>query len=673
LRADNWFLLSVLTLAGIASVYGSDWVFSGGITGGHREPVSAIIHKGDTIISVGKDGFLGIWDARTGAVGGRTRTNGQAAVRFQISPYSITTMAERPGTNELCIVESDNLGLYRISVWNYRERRNIFTLRFTDPISHIAYSMGGNFIIAARTGRTGLIFIDSATGELLQSPQSLTGTIGLAVTGRSERTMLVYLTSGALSYWDLESGSETGRFNVPANLNSPVLFSNSRYFAGTNADAHQGRQGLVVIHAASGEILAWDDSIPGGSPLCVAGDDLICLVQNRDTGAELYRYTVDRAGHLVKSANIGIPESENFTAIAASTANTAIALGTSSGSLTLAGTDGRLRPFTVNDQTRIVEAAVSGSTIAFLAEDGTLSFIPLNYSQLSAQTNIGRERNEAAYNHITAFAGEDGSTGQFILWQDRNTRTQPVIRSSDTDSHLPVPANSQLRFPIRSVASFGGRILFIDTAGNLSVVSPFVTGRNNSFTFFTVGLMDAGFIDRDRILIGRSAVSGSAPFMVININTGETLPLPHPSQAAAMVHRGASDNVYAVAISSTDETRTSILHVNLDNIADSIRLVDFQEEDTQFSIAESSGRLAATIGGEGAAIYSSSGMQWLERTPGLPLKLIDGGSSLISLDRDGNICWHDSVNGKLLAVFRLHQNGWALQTERRTISGRYSQ
>jgi WD40 repeat protein len=672
LRADSRFLLAVLTLAGIASVYGSDWVFTGGITGGHRESVSAIINKGDTIISAGKDGFLGIWDARTS--GRNNQIGGQAVTRFQISPYSIIAMAERPGTNELCVLESDNLGLYRVSVWNYRERRNIFTLQFRDPISHIFYSMGGNFIIAARTGRSGLVFIDSVSGELLQSPQSLTGAISLAVTGRSERTMLVYFTSGALSYWDLESGNETSRFSVPANLYSPVLFSNSRYLAGINANASQGRRGLVVIHAASGEIFAWDDSIPNGSPLCSVGDDLICMVQKSDTSAELYRYTVDRTGHLVKYANIGIPEGERFTAIAASTANTAVALGTSSGSLMLVGTDGRLRPFTANSQTRIIEAAVSGSTIALLAEDGTLNFIPLNYNQLSAQTNVLREKNEDAYNHITAFIGEDGSNGQFILWQDRNTRTQPLIRSSGPDDHHPVSAGPQFRSPIRSAVSFGGRILFLDATGNLSVVSPFVTGRgSNPFTFFSVGLMDAGFIDRDRILLGRSAVSGSAPFMVININTGETLPLPHPSQATAMVHRGVSGNVYAVAISSTDEARTSILQVNLENIADSVRLVDFQEEDTQFSLAESSGNLAATIGGEGAAIYSSGGMQWLERTPGLPHKLIDGGSSLISLDSDGNICWHNGVNGRLLAVFRLHADGWSLQTERRIINGRYSQ
>jgi hypothetical protein len=122
--------------------------------------------------------------------------------------------------------------------------------------------------------------------------------------------------------------------------------------------------------------------------------------------------------------------------------------------------------------------------------------------------------------------------------------------------------------------------------------------------------------------------------------------------------------------------RTAILHLNLANIADSSTIVDFPGEDTQFSLAESpggaAGSLAATIGGEGAALYTSGDIQQLDRTSGLPLKLINGGSFLISLDRDGSICWHDTHDGKILAIFRLQPGGWILQTERRTINGRFS-
>jgi hypothetical protein len=160
--------------------------------------------------------------------------------------------------------------------------------------------------------------------------------------------------------------------------------------------------------------------------------------------------------------------------------------------------------------------------------------------------------------------------------------------------------------------------------------------------------------------------------MMINTNNGETVPLPYPCQVGVALYRGTSGNIYAAEVSSVNDAeglKTSILYLNYADIAGSQKLVDFQGEETQFSLVESANGIAATIGGEGAAIYTVAGPQNMDRTAGLTLKLIDGGPRLISLDRDGNICWHDSQNGKLLAVFRLHPGGWTLQTPQRNLTG----
>ena len=654
-------------------IFGSDWAFTGAIPGGHRDSVNALIYRGERILSAGDDGFLEIW--RTD-IRGSGQSVGQAGERFQVSPYRIIAMAGRPERDEVCCIESDGMGLYRVSAWNYTERRNIFTLRLGDPLGYITYSAGGNFIIAARAGRTGLIFLDSATGNILQSPPSPATAVSFAVTGRSERTMLTYCVSGELSYWDLASGNETNHFNVPPNLRSPALFSNNRYLAGVNAE------GLAVINAVSGELLAREGLIPDGSLLCPAGDELFCLTQKEGAG-ELYRYTIDRAGRLVTLGHAflspsGMVKDIRFTAIAAGAAGT-IVVGTSAGSLALAGMNGRLYTLTTKEQTGITEAAVSRPAIAFLAENGTIGFIPLDYNQLSTRRTIRIEQNREAYNRITPFVEKDVPDGQFVFWHDNNIRTQPVIWSSSAGSEKQSLGDITFRSPIRAADSAGGKILFLDSTGNLTVVSPLNADRSRPFTFFSVGLMDAALVDSSRIIIGRSAVSGNTPFMMININTGETVPLPYPAQAGVLLHRGASGGIYAAAVSprssagETDGTRTLILQLNPAHIADSATLVDFQGEDTQFSLAESpggaAGSLAATIGDEGAAIYSAAGIQKLDRTSGLPLKLLDGGSFLISLDGDGSICWHDSHNGKLLAIFRLHPGGWTLQTEQRTFSG----
>jgi hypothetical protein len=86
-------------------------------------------------------------------------------------------------------------------------------------------------------------------------------------------------------------------------------------------------------------------------------------------------------------------------------------------------------------------------------------------------------------------------------------------------------------------------------------------------------------------------------------------------------------------------------------------------------MAEANRTLAATIGGNGAALHSNGNVQSFERTPGFTAQPAPGGNFFISLDAESNICWHDARTGRLLAVFRLYDRGWTLQTEGRVIKG----
>jgi len=100
-------------------------------------------------------------------------------------------------------------------------------------------------------------------------------------------------------------------------------------------------------------------------------------------------------------------------------------------------------------------------------------------------------------------------------------------------------------------------------------------------------------------------------------------------------------------------------------------LLEFWGEASQVSIAESHGLLAATVGGDRAQLRPDGVTGKPDRTPGLPLLFMDGGSYLISLDREGKIAWHQNDTGRLLAVFSLTPDGWILQTPNRTVNGRF--
>jgi hypothetical protein len=611
---------------------------------GHRGAVTTLLYDGENrILSAGEDGFLTIWDIRQNMASGR----------FQLSPYGIRSMVLRPGKTQLTLIESDDLGLYRISAWDYAAKQKLFTLRFRDSVSYINYSGGGNFLIAARSGRTGVVFIHPETGELLSSPADLTGPVGLAATGMSERTMLAYLSSGALSYWNLESGTEISHVPVPANMTSPLLFGNNRFFGGIDA------QGLAVLDAVSGALLFRDRGISSGT-LFSAGASaagFFCLAG--EPGAQtLYHFGINGGGTVEIKGSVRIPPAiRNISSGAGEEAAGTAALGTGDGRVWILNQNGSPRSMAVRYQRRILEAAVSRSNLAFLDTEDFLAFIPRDYTLFRNNEPLRIERN-GGYTRIASDPESyGGGPERFLLWQGENTRTFPVLR---TGGNVFVLDKLSLRFPIISAALLGEKALFLDFTGNITVLSA-ITG-DIIFSFSSSRSMDAAFLDEENIILGRGALTGNTPFLAVNIETGETLPISYPSAIGAKVYRSSGGTIYGAAIDQEPgNPKTAIVRINPSNPSFLTSLIEYQGEDTLFGIAESEGILASTLGGDGATLYGPGGIYALERGPGLPVRLIEGGNYFIALDNEGNISWHDPQSGKLLALFRLYDEEWILE------------
>jgi outer membrane protein assembly factor BamB len=636
--------------AGVQAQQAGNGSFDTVLSGGHRGPVNVLLYDEEgQILSAGEDGFLAAWDIRRGAVSGR----------FQLSPYEILSMVSRPGKPQITLIESDGLGLYRISAWDYGTKRNLFTLRFRDSVSYINYSGGGNFLIVARSGRTGVVFIHPETGEILSSPGDLTGSVGFAATGRSERTMISYQSSGVLSYWDLESGREIRRFAAPAQLASPLLFGNNRFFCGIDGEE------LVVLDAVSGETLAREGGLAPRALFAAGPESSEFLCLGSEYGIPiLYRLGISGAGRLETRNRRRIPPVINTVTGAAGAGEEAV-LGTADGKVWILGRNGTARSMATGEQRRIREAAASRSVLAFLDGENSLAFIPRDYTRLRANEPLRLER-DGAYTRIAADPGNGGyPPEQFLLWQAGSTRTFPVIktvegyRRRDTGGDI-ILGKLPLRFPVISAALLGEEALFLDSVGNITVLSA-RTG-DIIFSFSSISSLDAAFLDRGNIIVGRSAVSGNTPFLAVNIQTGETLPIAYPSSIGAKVYHSSSGTIYGAVIDQEPgNPKTSIIRINPSNPSLSAPLVEYQGEDALAGIAESMEFMASTLGGDGAAIYGPEGMLPFERGPGLPVRLIEGGDLFIVLDDDGNISWHDPQSGKLLALFRLYESEWILE------------
>ena len=616
------------------------------LPGKHRGAVNALAVDGEgRILSAGADGFLGIWNPGENAL----------EERFQLSPYSLTALALRPGAEQAAFAETDGLGLYRVSVWDYPGKRNLFTLPLRDPVSYLSYSASGNFLIIARSGRNGVLFLHPETGEALPAPEALDSSVSFAATGKSERTMIVYSPLGSLSYWELDSGAEIRRFPVPPGLTPPVLFGNNRFFAGF------GTGGLVILDATSGKTLIQDGRIPSGLLLPGSAEaEFICLSRRQRT---LYRAGISADGRLVIREQKRLPEDLPEVAAlaaraAADAALGAAVLGTAAGSV-LTWAPGADSPQALRHGAplRISEAAVSGSSLAFLTEGNRFGVIPLDFALLRDGERIPLE-DAGGYTRVSGGTDAGGDEGdyRFMLWQTQSARPAPELRGSQGPSRLLTAP----RFPLRSVLLRESECLLLDLVGNLSLVS--LESGNTDFAFSAAGLLDAAFRDERHVVIGRSAAPENAPFLLINTETGETVPLPYPAAIGARVYQGPDGNLYGAVISGgAGSARTGVIKLGLGPREPPVLLAEYGGEDSGAGMAESGGTLAAVLGGEGAALCQPQGAVPFERTPGLPARITGAASWFIVVDSEGGVAWHDNQSGALAARLRLSSEEWALE------------
>jgi hypothetical protein len=378
---------------------------------------------------------------------------------------------------------------------------------------------------------------------------------------------------------------------------------------------------------------------------------------------------MDRSGALNERDFSPLPAGLGQVSAFSASGNT-IALGTADGNVLLLGRNGQRLGMNAAGQSRIIAVAVSGSVLAFLTEEHYLGFLPLEYSKMIVGRGQGQAlalKKHERYSKISPLVSENGGNGQFLLWQSENTDLFPKIVSADPGITPARFTEIPLRFPLRSAQAAYGKLLLLDRAGNLSILYP--QGQNSRpFSFSAAGSMDAAFINKDTVIICRNAILGNTPFLMLNFTTGETVPLAWPSQAGIMSYMGGSGGIYAVTVEEDGDSdqgggiKTVIIRLNTAASGRSIRLVECPGEDTQFSLAESGTVLAATIGQEGALMFAAGGIKTFEWTPGLPLQLSGGDGYFISLDTEGNICWHDVRTGKVQALFRLRGEEWLLQT-----------
>ncbi|MDR2194350.1 MAG: WD40 repeat domain-containing protein [Treponema sp.] len=617
-------------------------------SGGHRGAIRSIIYNGSHIITAGADGFVEFWNVQHSAAEGR----------FQISVLPLKMMRLRPERPHLAIVES-NGKQFRVSAWNYETKERLFAMDFDAEPAYINYSGAGSFLIVSMSDLSGSLCLNGDTGELLYTVPNTAGSVALAATGKSETSMISYMPSGTISYWSLSENKEIQHSKTVVGLQKPILFGNNRFIAGIGSGSSEGR-GLCVIDAVTGKILDYEPRIGNGVVSAVQSDspDFICISEDANRNQTLHSFTINSLKKLEPRYSPRAIEVrsriESLTVVQDSSA-----CGTTDGNVWLFNPDGSSLMLAVRNPLLIDEIAVAGDDTLFFLVHKTVAAIPLDW-RLVAERGISFS--EKGFSHITA--AKDG----VIVWNEHETKPR-YLAVGTRSIELPF----QSGFPLRTVTSLNGKALLLDAVGEITVIS--LETYKSVFSFSSAGSVDAAFLDDRHIIVGRG--DGIAPFLKINLVTGETVPLAYPASVGVRVYRAASGVMYGGVITQErGEQKTVLLRFDM---TDSMRfriVAEAHGENLTFAIAETGGIAVSTLSSGQAAMALPLGGRkpytHLEQKGGFPVHLVDGGAFFISVDTDGVISWHDPHTGFLLAHFRLYADGWTIeQSNGAFVRGRY--
>ncbi|MDR0408910.1 MAG: WD40 repeat domain-containing protein [Spirochaetaceae bacterium] len=644
----------------------------------HRGAVTSVVHDGaGNVFSAGSDGFLVIWDGE----------NSTARERFQLSPYTIEKIAVRPEKRELAVYESDSVSFYRVSVWDYAEKRRLFTIPLSGPALYCDYTALGGYLIICLS--SGVLLINAESGEqyggkLGEYP------VSFAVSSRTERTLQMYSPLGALYYWDIENSSLAQQISVPQNLRMPLVFGNFRFLAG------QDNAYLFVVDAVSGKTFYQTEAVRGSLLFRVDNDDASFFRVSFDNDGNLRRevFTVRDGG--VRSVE-SLVDTGGLVSTAAAFGSPRFLIGLDDGRLAAVGDsggitggmygrhpDGDVKFFSFKNQSRVFDAAALNNVIAFTGENGGGAFIPADFNELLESDTIN------FFNTNSADRISTDNDSVFLFWQrggdmDSLEDSPGELRNSFTIAKTPVNENAPVEYliddsimhgPLRGVDINEGKILFLDVSGYAIKFSVDANDEQQKMFLYASPLsLDAVFVDARSVLIARNADTGrnAAPFLLVDSVSGETLPLAYPAFMAFKLYKSPRNNVYGAVLKSVNRrVKTEIIRFDAEHPESSRAVHEYDGEYVNFSFIEYSldnvEYLLSSAGGEGAYIIPLDGLQngeaqkMIRRTPAFPHGLLSLDEGFAVIDGDGSIAWYDGASGEALAILRIYENEWLLST-----------
>lgn len=608
-------------------------------TQAHQSPVTALAAPGSmanadtSVFSSGADGFLVKW------------TDDGLGEHYQLTELAIKMIARSPNGNDIAVYETDGATINRVTIWNWRTLTRKYSFRFSNPLTSLAFSAKGTFVLCGTAAVNGLVFLNAANGNIVTSKiKEETGTVSLAHTSKTENTAVLYSPAGSLTYYNLKTGARKARFAAERNLTQVCLFNNEVFVAGTKGNS------IYVLQATTGQTIA---QYGAQNPILIGSNDrsdLLYLVQENRTFT-LHAIANDRNKAVVRPQTLGtfagLKQDETLTG--AAVAGGIIYAGTSLGNVYKCGipespAHETIYPITDNMYDYISDVASVGEDFYFLTPHAIFR---------SSYDNGIVDRKGANPGHTNLLTYGTG----VILWSKETKK--PVQLLDLATGTLTALFTPQLN--IQTLRRFDDTLIFIE--GNATVNSYDIVQKKREQLYLGASLQDALQTSPNDLYVAKSsATTPNVPLLYVNVATKETVPLTlrgNIAYALSFDANASGDALYGVVIGTNgNKTTTSLFKWNTKTKSASTFLPISDEDGDSFTYLTGS-VLYTSIGKNQVHGYNLGTKRdfTYKRSASLPLKLAQNSTRLVVLNRDGSISWYNPTLSGVLADWYLTTDG----------------
>ncbi|MGP1455065.1 MAG: hypothetical protein ACTTJ7_04800 [Treponema sp.] len=551
---------------------------------------------------------------------------------YQITNMPIKFIAAHPKKNYLAVYATDEFSTHIISIWDWTQKKAIYTQRFTSAVLSLAWSAKGTYLFIGTASLEGITVLDTA-GHPKHIYPNPPGIVLLAATGPNEKNIVTYGETGRLVYANIAKANIITQYTTENHLQTPELIKNYTHLVGYK-DGN-----VFVIKATSGEVVK---QYPARSAI-FAGQLKDTLPVWIERGNDITTWQLCQGEQ--KSDPFTLPNHSTITAARHGAAG--IIIGTNDGRLYRLHQSNTshttLAPLTPELHTKIVDICTKDSTVYVLTQKA------LYMLDKNSQTPHFYAENPQA-NHCIPY--QNG----FLLWT--NTRAAPLYYvEKDAEPLVLYHAKEALN----SVSVHDQTIALAHTFSGLRLING--TNKHQHFVYHATGLQEALQINEELVLIAKSATDSTGyPLLLINIHTGETIPIKVAGDLAFALtaHPHNKNDIACIRLRSEGHTATELvsLHIDTGSTADTTfqTLLSYDDENLHAFIHKTAQHIITNLGNSALTAYDNSHKQrrLLKRDYALPQKAVSTDEHIVSLNYDSSLSWFNKKDLQLIQTTHIH-------------------